>query len=143
MLDLQEETRIAENYFKIDSQRSGAHGLYALHELAHFVVLFRRPPQLLKAEIEDMNQCLDTMSPGRAQVHELRVIKLQHDVLGVSIESVLCSVWFGIQEAGEQVRRDRVVVPTKASALRRIRSTTVSPRLHHAYRRTIQRFSHV
>jgi len=137
------ETNLVINFNRIDTQRGSSGDLdYCLHELAHYVVLFRKPPCKRKDDIEDMNMCLETMTCGRAQLHELRVIRLQFDVLKIPLVPLINSVWWGIEDAGYQSEgQQKSIVTSKAMALRRIKAITVSPRLMRAYSRTIERFS--
>lgn len=82
------DNNLVTNYNKMEPVNGGGID-YCLHELAHFVVLFKRAPQILTSERVFMQKQFDAMTCGRAQLHELRVIKLQHEVLGTSSRSIL------------------------------------------------------
>jgi hypothetical protein len=137
------ETNLTINFGKVDPQRNGIGDYeYAVHELAHFVVLFRRAPRKSKLEFEDMQMVLDTMTCGRAQLHELRVLKLEHTVLKMPMKTLLESVWTGILDAGYQLNRGQKEIVTSVSkGLRLMRDIEVSPRLVATYRHTLEKFS--
>lgn len=138
------EERIIENYHALEDRLRGVYGDadYVLHELAHFVVLFRRAPRMSKREVEDMQMVLDDMPCGFAQLHELRVIKLQRLVLGYAVKPILKQVMWGIREAAEErARGQKDIVASVTRGLRLLRGIKVSPRLVAAYRRAIKRFS--
>ena len=136
------ETNLTINFGKVDPQRGTGNYDYAVHELAHFVVLFRRVPRRSKLEFEDMQMVLDVMTCGRAQLHELRVLKLEHVVLKMPMNRLLESVWTGILDAGYQLNRgQKEIVTSMSKGLRLMRHIEVSPRLVATYRRTLERFS--
>lgn len=133
---------LTSNFNKVDPGRGFGDPDYALHELAHFVVLFRRAPRMRKQEFEDMAECLDVMTCGHAQLHELRVLKLEQLVVGDTAMNLLNSVWSGIHEAAYACERgQKDIVTSKTKALRLMKDIKVSPRLVQAYRRVIARFS--
>jgi hypothetical protein len=135
---------IVVNYNRIDPDGRGGHGDidYCLHEMAHFVVLFRRAPRKSKDDIQDMQFVLDDMPCGFAQLHELRTIKLQSIVLRCAAKPILKQVIWGIYDvAAERKRGQKDIVTSVTKAMRLMRDMDVSPRLVNAYRRAIERFS--
>jgi hypothetical protein len=136
-----DENNLTINFGKVDPQGIGDYE-YAVHELAHFVVLFRRVPRRSEVEFEDMQMVLDTMTCGRAQLHELRVLKLQNIVLKMPMKALLESVWSGILNAGYQLNRgQKEIVTSMSKGLRLMRDIEVSPRLVAAYKHTLEKFS--
>lgn len=135
---------IVKNYNAIDPEgRRGQGDIdYCLHEMAHFVVLFRRAPRMSKDETQDMQFVLDELPCGRAQLHELRVIKLQSLVHHGSRKRAMQQVMWGIREAAETRQRgQKDIVTSMTKALHLLRDIHVSPRLENAYRHAIERFS--
>lgn len=135
------EANIVTNYNKIDVSRGTGDLDYVLHELAHFVVLFRRAPRFTKDDPQDMELVLENMSCGLAQLHELRVIKLQHTVLGTPAKTILKSVWWGICDVADDPISGRNIVTSQTKAIRLMRGMCVSPRLVTTYRHAIEKFS--
>lgn len=137
------DNNLVTNYNKMEPVNGGGID-YCLHELAHFVVLFKRAPQILTSERVFMQKQFDAMTCGRAQLHELRVIKLQHEVLGTSSRSILKSVMSGIREAAyfiEPKNSQKDIVTSEAAGMRLIKDIHISPRLISVYEFAIERFS--
>jgi hypothetical protein len=133
---------IARNYHKLEPRNGYGDADYALHELAHFVVLFRRAPRMSKDEIQDMQMVLDDMPCGFAQLHELRVIKLQSIVLRCAAKPILKQVMWGIYDAAaERKRGQKDIVTSLSKGMKLMGRIKVSPRLVAAYKHTIERFS--
>ena len=135
---------IVKNYNAIDPEgRRGQGDIdYCLHEIAHFVVIFRRAPRVHKGDPHEMQLYLDELPCGLAQLHELRVIKLQHLVQRTSRLYMLRQVMWGIREVAETRKRgQRDIVTSETLALRMMRDIKVSPRLVRAFRHAIERFS--
>ena len=132
---------IAENYSRIDYQGCDVCLEYARHEIAHFVVLFGRIPKT-KADTQDMGEVLDNMTCGRAQRHELRVIRLEADDGSCELRDVLELVWSSMCDVAEERRKgQKVTVPTIESGLIQMRAMYLSPRLIRTYRAALTYFA--
>lgn len=92
-----------------------------------------------------MQRRLDTMSVARAQVNELRTLKLQHVAyrhLGwaPSLRTLFVQAWLNIQDAAASAPRPRVtVIWTKAAALSKLHAFVPSPRVVGAYIRALEK----
>lgn len=126
-------------YHLIDNQPGLGDVNYVIHELAHYAVLFRRIPTT-KADVQDMQQCLDVMPCGRAQLHELRVMKLEHLSCGIAMPQRIAQTWFGIVDAVSTCTGGRNLVTSKTNALRRMRAMHVSPLLVTLHRKALETF---
>lgn len=106
---------------------------YALHELAHHVVLFRCLPKK-KADWDSVEQTIELFSIGHAQLHELRTLALQfasQTALGwkPSLKRLVGMSWPGLREVEDTIRYDRRgrrVVHTENEAVAYVRSLTLS-----------------
>lgn len=117
------DNNLVTNYNKMEPVNGGGID-YCLHELAHFVVLFKRAPQILTSERVFMQK--------------------QHEVLGTSSRSILKSVMSGIREAAyfiEPKNSQKDIVTSEAAGMRLIKDIHISPRLISVYEFAIERFS--
>lgn len=115
---------------------------YVLHELSHYVVLFRRAPCVVKSELYMMQCALDMMTCGQAQLHELRAVKLHAVTLGVAAKPILAQVMWGIFDAAANKERGQIdVVTSLTKGMNLMRDMHISPRLVRAYRLAILRFA--
>lgn len=119
--------RAIQSWHKISGE--DADQSYVYHELAHHVVLFRRMPKH-KRDCEAIGDTIRNFPVGRSQLHELRVLALQHAahrVLGwrPSISYLVDLSWDGISDAARDGSawnpRGTEIVTTKTAALRRVR----------------------
>lgn len=136
-------TLLVTNYNLCDIQR-GFGGLdYCRHELAHYVVLFRRARlNMRKSVTRDMHEVLDWLTeayPGRSQLHEIRTIALVCAVIGTNVDYAVGLSWTGIEDVGCAMKRS--LVTSKSNAVKRVRATYLSPRLITAFKRTIEWFA--
>lgn len=93
--------RIAERYAKASGE-PGADADYALHELAHFLLLFRRLPTK-RSDWRSISPTIERFSPGRSQLHELRTLALEYiggKVMGwrPSLARLVEVGWWGVQD---------------------------------------------
>jgi hypothetical protein len=94
---------VSHQYNKMTGE--GADADYALHELAHHVVLFRALPRYRK-DWRRIEHVIFGRPTGRAQDHEMRVLALQavaYEKLGwnSSVERFVEMSWPGILEAAD------------------------------------------
>ena len=109
---------------------------YAMHELAHCVLVLGRRPRDKRC-MRTVQRVLNALPTGRAQIHELRAIRLQHEAyrfcgLASSLHRHLELTWGGLQDVVyEADRGGRPIVKTKAHALRVMRAFKPSSRKAH------------
>jgi hypothetical protein len=139
---------LATTYASIDTSRGTGNVEYCLHELAHYVVVFGKQMPKTKQEAYNLQVHLDNLgnrSCARSQLHELRVLELQHIVLGRERKALIESSWPGIRDVwanvGHPVPRQRDAVPTRARAEWIMKRMLVSKRLVKAYKQSLEAFS--
>lgn len=94
-------TRIERHFLKVSGEDADAD--YALHELAHFIVLFRRLPRRRK-DWWLITATIDKMPLGKTPFHEMRTVALQHVGLSAlgqrpSLERLVRISWPGVENA--------------------------------------------
>lgn len=112
------------------------------HELAHFMVLFRRVWQG-RRDARRMQDQLDRMSLGHAQLHELRVVKVQYlayRALGwrPRLDRVVGLSWPGVRDANME-RSGRDLVRSETHMKHLVQAIVPSKSLVRAYTRELQR----
>lgn len=129
--------RLSARFHKIYEAGQG-HGDsdYAMHELAHCVLLLGRCPRNKRC-LRAVQKGLDTLPTGRAQIHELRTIRLQHEAqrvagLASSLRRHLDLTWSGLQDVVHEADRGgALIIKTETHALRIVRAFKPSPRKVH------------
>lgn len=76
---------------------------YGLHEIAHHIILFRRPPHR-RRDWRAIEKVIDSMPVGIAQIHEMRTLALQYvaqNEMGwrTSLRGLVWPSWFGLEDA--------------------------------------------
>jgi len=125
--------RLSIRFHKIYDRGQG-HGDsdYAMHELAHCVLILNRRPHGMR-DMRVVQSVLDQMSMGRAQRHEMRTIRLQHEAyrmacLASNLRRHLGLVWQGMQDVVNEQAGGEPIVKTEAHALRIARTLKPSVR---------------
>lgn len=126
--------RLAARFHKIYDAGAG-HGDsdYAMHELAHCVLILGRHPHG-RHDMRDVQLVLDTLTTGRAQIHELRTIRLQHEAYRVAgltsnLRRHLDLTWSGLEDVVHETERSGArVIKTETHALRIARAFKPSRR---------------
>lgn len=118
---------------------------FVYHELAHHTVLFRCAP-LRRADYRSIQETIELFSMGRAQLHEIRVLALQHvtyKLLGwrPAVERLVSLSWGGIQQV-DDTNYDcggRIIIKTEGQAREVVRRLIpqVSRRNVAVYRRVL------
>ena len=115
---------------------------YICHELAHFVLLFKRKPKGC-ADFDSMDRILERMTKGRSQLHELHVIAIQRAVqstLGLSLHtySILTRSYDGIKDvADSRSRRGKPIIRSFSQAKSKMLSIRPSVKACEVFRQTL------
>lgn len=127
--------RLAAWYGKIDKTIGNGDAAFAMHELAHFVLLYRRQPRDKRDSVR-MNLRLAKLGNAHAQLHEIHTLALEHaayNQLGwrMSLARLVTTSWGGIEDPYNTgyngQRHGTIVVKSKTHALRLARETRVNP----------------
>jgi hypothetical protein len=116
---------------------------FVLHEIAHFALLYRRAPKK-RLDWKRMQQRLDKMPCGRAQVHECRALRLEQVAcqqlkLRFSLQRSLEQVWSGIRDVVDLAPGEGTdIVASKRKALILTQAFVPSKRAVNVYIRTIR-----
>lgn len=122
---------------------------FALHELAHHILLFRRLPRR-RRDWNEIERTINRFSAGHAQDHELRTLAFQYvaySQLGwrPSLNWLVSMSWPGIEDVARDESRhtdNRTIVWSEHQAHRRMRALLphVSRRYVDLYTRIVRRW---
>jgi len=119
--------------FRRDRGEAGGDADYALHELAHFILLFRRVPRR-RRDWTSIETTINKSSPGRSQLHELRALALEcagWRALGwkTSLERIVKMGWYNVNDLAEDTLNDLKGHPSRKRWTSLVRSRSHMMRL--------------